>query len=334
MLSVTPLVAGIWPLLTKFDSEIVHPIYDLDMDTLLPKLRNLIEQADRQQYNLSDNTTQQLQLTVSATLRRLNCLVTSHNKPAGLPPTGIICGSSAPLLKIAAWHSKLIKKPALPRYRPDEDWMNFASWTEAATEIYNAWHSNQRTPEQKLADLMVRERDADLVDQAKVFKRLDSAKVFNWIRQQCSNEISAGRLTTLETLFTTDLINPLEWLQDDIDDLIEIVYKYCDPSHDIIHYIMGRCNAHRIAIREYNSGFTLLTSSSAESRLLDTPEQTAHEISTLTDTMSSFKEIVNNLTEAPVAPVRKNYARLVDFLKAQSEYNILSKLFAESQKSI
>lgn len=319
LLSITPLSGGVWPLVTKFEHAIVHPIYDLPPETIIAKLANLLNEADRQQYQLSENAEQQLQLAVSATLRILNCLVTTQGKPAGLPGPGIILGSGQALLKLAKWHSKLIKKPALPRYRPPEAWLNFPAWTEACMEIYDTWHRVKRKEEDSIQAII----DAD-VDVRKVYKNIDRNKVWNWIAKQCA-DVPAGRLVTMKSLFTTPIINPLDWMADDVDDLTEIISKNCDATHDIMHYVMSHCNAIRKQINDYNSGFVLITSDTSPSEIIS--ENSVAENAAMNVTLKSYRTQAEELTAAPVPPNKADYPKLVEFLKAQAEYRILLKLW-------
>ena len=329
LISITNLSGGVWPLVTKFEHNVLHPLYEVETETLIAKLKNLCNQASLQSYNLSENSAQQLQLTMSAVLYRMGCLALAHGKPAGLPGTGILIGSAEPLLDIASWHLKLVKKPALPKYRPANAWMNFSAWIESAKQIKDDWHAAKKTAEDKLEDALNADRDI-----RKVYQKLDSKKVFNWITEQCKHEVPIGRLATMQSLFCADIVNPLEWLSDDVDDITEVVSKYCDPSHDIIHYVMTRCHNIRETIREYNSGFTLLTSTDAPSKLLDNPEQLARETDAINNTMRELREAAENLTEKPVPPSRSQYPKLIDWLKAQAEYNMLVKLYTSRSASI
>jgi hypothetical protein len=308
---------------------VAHPVYDLPHETLLRKLTNQLAETDRNCFQISDAALLQLQLTVSATLRAMNCLVSNAKRPSGLPSKEIIIGCSGPLLAIANHHLTDKARPALPKYRPDSNWSSFKGWTEAATQIYADYHSAKVAPEDVLAHA-IEDGESDM---RTVYRKLDNNKVWKWIEGQCT-DVPIGRLVTFKELFTTSDLNPLEWLQDDVDDLTEVISKHCDGTHDVMHFVMSRCNSIRRQLREYNSGFSLLTSSTAQSRLLDTPEQLSIEAEAITVTMSSYRQQAAALTEMPVAPKRASYPRLVDFLKAQSEYNLVSKLYKEAQNAV
>lgn len=326
LLSVSTLCLGTWPLVVKFDGALAHPVYDLPHETLLRKLTNQLAECDRNCFQLSDAALLQLQLTTSATLRAMNCLVSNAKRPSGLPPKEIVIGCAGPLLSIAQRHLTASKRPALPKYRPDRDWSSFKGWTEAATQIYEDFYRAAVAPEDVLEHAISEAGESDM---RAVYNKLDTKKVWAWIEAQCT-DVPMGRLITFKELFTTTDLNPIEWLQDDVDDLTEVISKHCDGTHDVMHFVMSRCNSIRRQLREYNSGFSLLTASSAESKLLDTPEQLGIEAEAISVTMTGYRAQAASLTAAPVPPSRKDFPKLVDFLKTQAEFNLISKLYKEA----
>lgn len=324
LIQVNSLCAGTWPLLVNLSKELVHPVFELDSTSLTNKLSNLINEAERNNYNLSQNTEQQLQLTICATLHKLNCLALSNNQPCGLPGTGTLVGSAAPLLDLAKWHFSLVKKPALPKYRPTVAWLNFSSWTTSCLDIKQNWHKARDVESDKLQAALESDRDIKVV-----YSKIDKDKVWAWIHKQAKQNVSAGRLITMETLFTTPYINPLEWNTDDVDDLLEIVYNHCDTGHDILHYIQSVANNLRRQINEYNSGFSLNTSYDSPSLLIGSND--VQEKEAMNTTMKSYHTQLEDV--ASLADIKKpnkaDYPKLIDFLRAQSQYNILVKLFNE-----
>lgn len=95
---------------------------------------------------------------------------------------------------------------------------------------------------------------------------------------------------------------------------------------------MSHCNSMRTQIREYNSGFSLNTSYDAPSELINSNE--AKESETLSSSLKSYHTQVESLTSLSELkqPTKNDYPKLIDFLKAQSEYRILVKLFNERNK--
>lgn len=328
-----------WPLLSSFQSTLIHPIYAFPLEKLLLKLENSLRELERKEWKADSPAEQQeLSLTMSAILYSIDSIWTPLSADRGyepsLPSYPIAIGTGFRLLNHASWYWHLTsKRLALPIFRPtfaagNTHWENFSAYLEACESVREEWEKGRKKYETEEE----RKRKLDAVKEIKaanIYKRIDFVKVWNWIDAQISQspKYPAGRRETLKAIFLSGDMNPEEWIADDIDDLSEAVFDLCDQGNEITHFIRTRLNHIRDTINNFYGSFTLLSSIAAENNT----EGAASPTETLTtqeqEFFESFDEKVMNLEELPPPPKRESFATLALFLKAQAQHNILARRF-------
>lgn len=327
-----------WPLLSSFQSTLIHPIYAFPMEKLLIKLENSLRELARKDWKADGLAEQQeLSLAMSAILYSLDSIWTpvsnDRNYEPSLPSFPVAIGTGARLLTHAGWYWHLTsKRLTLPIFKPNSSnhnahWENFTVYLDACESVREEWEkgrSRYATEEdRKLKLAAVKE-----IKTANIYKRIDFIKVWNWIDTQISqsSKYPTGRRETLKSLFLSGDMNPEEWVADDIDDLAEAVFDLCDQGNEITHFIRTRLNHIRDNINNFYGSFTLLSSIASESgdnRAMPAENLTSQE----QEFFEGFDEKVMNLEELPPPPKRESFATLALFLKAQAQYNILSRRF-------
>lgn len=343
LIETSTLCSNSWALMSEpLFSTLVHPIYDVPLERLLRKLARQLEDAAALDWELDQYVVREIGLSMSAIMYSLNTMwlptaaavTNGRNIESSLPDQKTTVGCAARLLDLAGWyHHETSKRIAFPLWKPSRNagnlnWHGFPAWLDACFDIKEEWAKVKRKTES--VELTRAVEDAlDTVHMSSVYKRIDVAKVWNWVEMQASHfsiHYPAGRRETLKTLFMTGELNPEDWIADDCDDLIEMVTSTCDIGNDITHFIRTRVSHIRAAINDFYSNFTLIGKSSADGDgglELSEKEQECN-----TALFKEYDEKLANLTELPAKPTADKYPSKIHFLRAQAEWNILARRFA------
>lgn len=349
LVEVTSVCSNGWALLSQpVFTVFVHPVYELSLGKALRKLELQLIEAEKNEWMLSSIEIREIALSMSAIMYRLeamwtpsdDALANGRNIESSLPDAKIVVGSAARLLTLGGWyHFETTKRLSFPMWKPSKqagnlNWHGFPSWLDACFEIKNEWESGKRKAENKALLKSTSETLLE-VTLASVYKRIDNAKVWNWISLQAADHTDkypAGRMVTLKTLFMTGDLTPEDWMADDCDDLITMVLDTCDLGNDITSYIRSRVSTIRASIQDFYGNFTLIGGSSASSDgglELSTAERKAQDA-----LFTEYDSKLNSMTVLPAKPSAADYPNKVMLLRATAEWNILSRLFtARAQRT-
>lgn len=342
LVEVTSLCSNGWALISQpVFTVFVHPSYNLPLGKLVRKLELQLIDADQAEWDMPPAQITEISLTISAVMYSLeamwlptdDALSNGRNIEPSLPDLKTTVGCADRVLELASWYfAETSRRILFPLWKPSKNagnlnWHGFSGWLDACSEIKEDWCKAKRRSEN--ADLTRSTEDVlKLVSQAQVYKRIDTKKVWNWIELQASEygtKYPVGRRQTLKTLFMEGEGQPELWCSDDVDDLVEMVLETCDIGNDITSYIRNRASNIRAAINEFYSDFTLITRRGvAEDGGLElTPKEVAAEATLF----AGFEAKLNTLDSIPGKPNPADYPNRVAALKAQAEWNILSKLW-------
>lgn len=342
LVEVTSVCSNGWALLSQpVFTVFVHPTYDLPLGKALRKLQLQLIEAEKFEWLISGVQIRELGLTMSSIMYSLGAmwvpsdeaLNNGRNIESSLPDSKIVIGSAARLLHLGGWyHNETTKRLAFPLWRPSKqagnlNWHGFPAWLDACYAIKEDWESAKRKAENKA--LIRATSDALLeVSLANVYKRIDIAKVWNWIDLQAKehqDKYPAGRRQTMKTLFMSGDLTPEDWMADDCDDFITMVLDCCDIGNDITSYIRNRINNIRASISDFYGNFTLIGDSnvSGDGGLeLSDKEQAAEKA-----LFSEYDDKLANMKELPPKPTMLTHPNKIALLRATAEWNILSRLF-------
>lgn len=345
LVEITSLCSNGWALLSQpIMATFVHPIYGQALGKLVRKLELQLIDADHAEWNMPPVQIREISLTISALMYSLDAmwvpsddaLVNGRNIEPSLPDTKTTVGCAGRVLELASWYfAETTRRITFPLWKPSKNagnlnWHGFSAWLDACNEIREDWATNKRRAENK-ALVRSTEDVLKLVSQAQVYKRIDTKKVWNWIELQASEHAGkypAGRRETLKSVFMNGEQEPELWTPDDVDDLIEMVTDTCDIGNDITSYIRNRASNIRAAINDFYSDFTLIGSRGANCVTGAGLDLTPAEKKAEDNLFGEYEDKLLGLTELPAKPNPANYPNRVAALKAQAEWNILSKLFA------
>lgn len=336
---VEALCSNGWPLLSAPTFEhLIHPAYSFPLGKLIVRYKEQLALAEQAEWCLADRELTELGLTMSATMYAIDCIwqpsiEAAHKQQPSLPCMATIAGSASRLLSLSCWyHYATSKRMSFPLYRISAlnnnlGWENFATWLDDAFEIKADWEAGRTQYERD--ELLKKRTDALLTVKAEnVYKRIDFNKVWNWIDIQLVQDgrYSTGRRETFKSIFMKGDVTPEDWLIDDVEDLQLAIIECCDIGNEITFFINTRLNSIKAVIEDFYGSFTLLTHSIDDAHddcmtLLETEKTNAF--------FSSFDKKLEALQdsgiELPPAPKRESFASLGLFLKAQAEWNILSR---------
>jgi hypothetical protein len=322
----------------------VHPVYNLPLGKLCRKLELQLIDADQAEWNMPASQITEISLSISALMYSIDAmwlpsedaLINGRNIEPSLPDTKTTVGCADRILDLASWYfQETSRRITFPLWKPSRNagnlnWHGFSAWLDACNEIREDWATNKRRAENK-ALIRSTEDVLKLVSQAQVYKRIDTKKVWNWIELQASEfagKYPAGRRQTLKTLFMSGELEPELWTSDDCDDLIEMVTDTCDIGNDITSYIRNRVSNIRAAINDFYGDFTLIGSRGANCVTGAGLDLTPAEKKAEDNLFGEYEVKLLGLTAMPAKPNPADYPNRVAALKAQAEWNILSKLFA------
>jgi len=350
LVEVTSVCSNGWALLSQpVFSVFVHPVYGLPLGKLCRRLELQLMDADHAEWDIPNSAITEISITMSALVYALDAmwlpnedaLVTGRNIESSLPDKKTTVGCADRLLDLAGWYfAETSRRITFPLWKPSKhagnlNWHGFSAWLDACFDLRREWSLAKRKAENK--ELLRSTEDVlKLVSQAQVYKRIDTKKVWRWIEIQASEfggKYSAGRRETLRSLFMNGEQEPEIWTSDDCDDLIEMMVDTCDIGNDITSYIRNRVSNIRAAIIDFYSDFTLIGASNTNKHGVVTSglELTSAERSAEDKLFGEYETKLATLTAPPVRPNPADYPNRVMALKAQAEWNILSKLFAARQ---
>ena len=350
LVEVRTVCANGWALLSQpVFTVFIHPVYNLALGKLCRKLELQLIDADHAEWQMPASHLTDIGLSMSALMYSLDAmwlpsedaLITGRNIEASLPDTKTTVGCADRLLDLASWYfQETSRRISFPLWKPSKNagnlnWHGFSAWLDACMEIRDDWSQAKRKAENK-ALVRSTEDVLKLVSQAQVYKRIDTKKVWNWIELQASEhtaKYSVGRRETLKSLFMNGESEPEIWTPDDCDDLIEMVVTTCDIGNDITSYIRNRVSNIRAAINDFYSDFTLIGRGTGSSDSCTGLELSASERSAEDKLFGEYEGKLLGMTAAPARPNPADYPNRVAALKAQAEWNILSKLFAARSQS-
>lgn len=336
--SITALCSNGWPLLshTTLDN-LIHPVYGMPLDKLLPRFKDQLEVAEQTEWSIIDSEERELALSMSAIMYSLDLIWQpsreAHNKQEpSLPCLAVCIGTGSRLLQLAGWlHHLSTKRVAFPEYKVGRannnlKWENFRDWLDAAFEIKADWEAG-RTDLEREETLKLRTAALLTVKAEAIYKRIDFNKVWNWIDIQLVQDgrYAAGRRATFKTLFMTGDTNPEDWTTDDIEDVQMAIVECCDTGNEITFFINNRLNNIKAIIQDFYSSFTLLSHSVSD--VSNSLDLTAEEQAKSNEFFAGFDSRAAVLTSKPEVPKRESFASLGLYLKATAQYNILSRRF-------
>lgn len=336
---VEALCSNGWPLLSAPTFEhLVHPVYSFPLDKLILRYKEQLSLAEQAEWCLADRELTELGLTMSATMYAIDCIwqpsiEAAYKQQPSLPCLATIAGSAARLLSLSCWyHYATSKRMSFPLYRISAlnnnlGWENFSVWLDDAFEIKADWEAGRTQLERD--ELLKKRTDALLTVKAEhVYKRIDFTKVWNWIDIQLVKDgrYPAGRRETFKSIFMKGDVTPEDWLVDDVEDLQFAIVECCDIGNEITFFINTRLNSIKAVIEDFYGSFTLLTHSvddvSDDCMTLLESEKTNAFFSNFDKKLEALQD---SGIELPPAPKREGFASLGLFLKAQAEWNILSR---------
>lgn len=342
LFEVTTLCSNGWALLSyPHFHTFIHPVYNLPLDKAVKKLVVQLLDAEANNWLLTDSAIRDTGLTMSAIMYNLGVMwqpnpdALTHGRliEPSLPDQATTIGCAGRLLELASWyHNETSKRMEFPLWKPSRsagnlNWHGFSNWLNACFEIKEEWSTQRRRKEDK-AMLDSTTEALKTVHLATVYKRIDIAKVWNWVSLQAADQrgkYPAGRQETLKNLFLKGDQEPEAWLPDDCDDLIEMVTDCCDIGNDIMFYIRQRTSSIRASINDFYGNFTLISDRRIDSDgglSLTRNEQAAQD-----SLMGEYSDKLIGLTEAPAEPQLTDFPSRVHWLRAQAEWRILTKLF-------
>lgn len=310
------------------ESIYLHPFYRLAPVVLIKKLEDSLHRAQESGWIQSHKEQERLCLLTSALMHALDCIKQDR---ATLPTYVVASASAGRLLGLAKWFfflsTQRLEFPVYSISGKNENlgWENFKHWLDAAYQIREDWASKRRQLDQ---DAKKRAHEASMKEVfSESYRRVDTKKVWNWVHIQLADHFAPGRLETFKSLFLEGDLNAHEWLLDDVEDVKIALVQHCDIGNEIMHFINKRLDGIRALIKDFHSSFTLL--GTKESGTFGGEGQTPEEALFL----GEFDRRVEALEELPPAPTREGFATQGLFLKAQAQWNILSRRFQQKKGS-
>lgn len=346
--SVSAICSHGWPLLSAFQTNLLHPIYGFPIEKLLLKLDGDLREAEQVAWCIDSSGEVEIRLTMSAIMYALEAIwqppveathLWKQLEPS-LPSWAVAIGTGGRLVKLASWyHYATSKRLSFPLYRisttnNNTKWENFAAWLDEAFEIKSDWENGR----DKLAhEAEMSKRTAALLEvrAESVYKRIDFNKVWNWIDIQMATDprYPAGRRETFKTIFMRGDQAPEEWTVDDIEDVHFAITETCDIGNEICFFINNRLRQIKAVVEDFYSSFTLLSNVSSEG--LDALDAvTPQEQAASTAFFSSFDKRASELEQLPEAPKRESFASFPKFLQAQAQWNILKRRYDLANKPV
>ena len=337
--TVTTICSHGWPLLSAFQTTLLHPIYNFPIEKLIIKLNSELLEAEQVAWCVEATAETEIRLTMSAIMYSLEAIwqppveathLWKQLEPS-LPSWAVAIGTGSRLAKLANWyHYATSKRLAFPLYRistqnSNTKWENFAAWLDEAFEIKTDWEQGK----DKLShEDELRKRSAALLEVRadSVYKRIDFNKVWAWIDTQMKVDprYPAGRRETFKTIFMRGDQAPEEWTVDDIEDVHFAIVETCDIGNEICFFINNRLRQIKAVVEDFYSSFTLLSKVSSEGLdALDTV--TPQEQAASNSFFSGFDKRAAELETLPDAPKRESFASYPKFLQAQAQWNILKR---------
>ena len=308
-------------LFREFHSSVtLHPVYGYDAPKLCARLHSALHSAAELEWDLSDSHKIRIRLLCSAILWKLDCV---KQERACLPAWHIAAGSAARILSLAKWYWNISsRRLAFPIYsiasrHNNLQWNNFRWWLDGCFEIKSDWETKSRKAAQR-QELLDASETTQLILRKKLYKRIDLKKVWGWIDLQLDEEFSAKQKTYWKELFLDGDLEPHMWVEEDVNDLQSAIVDCCDIGNEISYFISDRLTGIKACIRDYRSGFTLIGAKEGSS---DQAAQTVQEA----DMLSALDAQLGDAETLPPAPEQKDYPTLGSFLKAQAQWNLLSK---------
>lgn len=337
--TVTTICSHGWPLLSSFQTTLLHPIYNFPIEKLIIKLDSELREAEQVAWCVDPTGETEIRLTMSAIMYALEAIwqppveathLWKQLEPS-LPSWAVAIGCGSRLVRLANWyHYATSKRLDFPRYRistqnSNTKWENFGAWLDEAFEIKAAWEQGR----DKLShEDELRKRSAALLEVRadSVYKRIDFNKVWAWIDTQMKIDprYPAGRRETFKTIFMRGDQAPEEWTVDDIEDVHFAIVETCDIGNEICFFINNRLRQIKAVIEDFYSSFTLLSKVSSEG--LDALDAvTPQEQAASSNFFSGFDKRAAELETLPEAPKRDSFASYPKFLQAQAQWNILKR---------
>lgn len=327
VLEVT-IVEGNIPFVQNFSrQELVHPFFGQSDYNLVKKLAESKDFFDGIDWQYNESHARRLQILMCAVMHRLGAL---KLESPGIPSTAVAMGSASRLLHIANWYLfTTSKRLQLPTYsvstRNDNcGWENFKFWLDEVFTIHENWQKKVRQYELE-EEKKAREESLRQVRSAHT-KKINVRGIWDWVRIQMQDHYRQNQLDYWKELFVTGDLCPEDYTEADVEDLIEAIVEHCDNGNEIMHYIRNRLFAIREHIREFFSGFTLVTS--VLPNINKTPEELAREA----EFFKSYDSQVEDLPSLPLEPKPESFATRGLYLKASAQYRILKSRWDAAQK--
>lgn len=327
VLEVT-IVEGSIPFVQNFSrQELVHPFFGQSDFNLMKKFRESKEFFDSIDWQYNESHAHRLAVLMCATMHRLDSL---RQETPGIPQTSVAMGSASRLYDLANWYLfQTSKRLSLPTYsvskrNDNEGWTNLKFWLDEVEEIKKSWAKKVRQYELE-EEKKAREDSLRQIRSAHT-KKINVRGIWDWLRIQLQEHYNQRQLDYWKDLFVYGDMNPEDYLDSDIDDLIEAITEHCDSGNEIMHYVRNRLSAIREFIREFFSGFTLVSS------VLPTVAKTPEELEKEAQFFSDFDKKVNALTVLPPEPKPESFASRALYLKAAAQHRILKSRWEAATK--
>lgn len=340
--SVTALCSSGWPFLNSVQSSMLHPIYAMPLGGLLNKFKHHLSIAEQAGWFIENHELNEVKLCMSATMYALECIWQPPVEAVhlwaklvpSLPGSVVTAGSASRLFNLARWyHFGTSKRLSFPKYRISKlnenlEWENFRSWLDDAFSIKEMWERG-RDDLQHAETLRLRTDALATVHSEAVYKRVDFNKVWNWIDIQLAidKDYPVGRRQTFKSIFMAGELHPEQWSLDDIEDVQFAVLKCCDMGNDISFFINKRLESIREIVKDFYSGFTLLSTVGKET----SGEETEAERVATGAFFAEYDRKAASLSEIPPEPKRADYGTAGQFAQAQAQWRILVRRFEAQQ---
>lgn len=340
--SITALCSNGWPFLTSLQPNMLHPIYSMPLGGLLNKFKHHLSLVEQAGWMVQDHELTEVKLCMSATMYALDAIWLPPVEAVhlwaklvpSLPGEAITAGSASRLYNLARWyHFGTSKRLEFPKYRINKlnqnlQWDNFRTWLDDAFSIKEQWEKG-RDDLQNAETLRLRTEALVTVHSEAVYKRVDFNKVWNWIDIQLAinKNYPVGRRATFKSIFMSGELHPEQWTLDDIEDVQFAVLECCDMGNDISFFINKRLESIREIIKDFYSGFTLLTNVGKESK----EEVTEAERIATGAFFAEYDRKAASLSEIPPEPKRADYGTPGQFAQAQAQWRILVRRFESQQ---
>ncbi len=341
LVSVSALCSMGWPMLSKLQDEMIHPIYGNSLERNLAQLKAALQEAEDIAWQVYEHEERNLQLLCSAIMYNLGAMWlppegSAHRIEPSLPSWPVTIGCGKRLAAIASWyHYATSKRMRFPTYRISQTagntrWENFGGWLDEAFDIKKEWEKGRTEHVLRELDAKNREDAMESVHAERLYGRVDFKKVWNWVETQMaeSKKYPEGRRTTFKSIFMEGDLHPEDWTVDDVEDLQFALTETCEIGNDIMFFINKRLNGIKEIISSFWGNFMLVGNRESGPQF----EMTEVEKEKTEAFLSDYDKRAASLEELPAEPQQSAFENKAHYYKALAQWNILKRRFEALKK--